>query len=191
MRIAIVFFTTCTLLVSARAESPAPPDLTQLEQEAQAITQAFGRELKTLLQATMITGGPVEAIQVCKSSAPRIAQRLSAQQGWEVARTSHKVRNPDNSPDAWEQQVLTLWQDKIARGAPVQNMKASEVVVENGVATYRYMQAIATGQQCLNCHGTHISGQISHALKTQYPQDQAIGFRVGELRGAFSLKKTF
>lgn len=191
MRILIFLITFFTLINPLQAESPTPPDLTQLEQEAQSITRAFGKELKAVLQVTIMTGGPVEAIQVCKTSAPRIANQLAQEKGWDVGRTSHKVRNPNNTPDAWEQQILALWQDKISRGAPVANMKASEVVMENGVATYRYMQAIPTGQMCLNCHGTQISGQVNNTLKGLYPSDLATGFKQGELRGAFSLKKTF
>jgi len=179
----------CTFSASAFAESPPPPDLSNLEQEAQAITQQFGKELKTVLQATIMTSGPVEAIRVCNTSAPKIAQQLAQQKGWEVGRTSHKVRNPDNAPDQWEQDTIALWQNKIARGAPVENMKASQVIVQGGVATYRYMSAIPTGGLCLNCHGTSISGPVNNALNDLYPTDQATGFIKGELRGAFSLQK--
>lgn len=189
MRVLILLILFFPLVTPAVAESPVPADLSALELEAQGITRQFGKELKTVLQATMMTSGPVEAIKVCNVNAPKIAQRISQQQGWEVQRTSHRVRNPDNAPDAWEQQVLALWQDKIARGAPVENMKASEVVLQNGVATYRYMSAIPTGEMCLNCHGTHIAGPVNNALQGLYPNDQATGFKKGELRGAFTLQK--
>jgi len=180
------------LAVSAAA---AEPDMTeakmaQLEQEAQAITQEFGKQLQSTLQASMMAGGPLQAINVCRSTAPAIAQRLSEHKGWNVARTSHKVRNPDNAADPWEQQIIAQWQDKIARGAPLANMKASAVMAVNGVPTYRYMSAIPTGEVCLTCHGTRISGQVQAALKDLYPADQATGFSKGELRGAFTLMKT-
>ena len=183
---AVSFFSAPVL-----AESTQEPDLNQLEQEAKAITMAFGKELKTVLQGTIMAAGPVEAIKVCRTSAPGIANRLSQEQGWDVARTSQKVRNPDNAPDAWEQKILAQWQDKIARGAPVQNMKASELVTENGVTVYRYMSAIPTGNMCLNCHGSSIAGPVLNTIHDLYPNDQATGFKEGELRGAFSLKKSF
>lgn len=177
--------------VNAATAAAPEPDLTQLEQEAQTITLAFGKELKTVLQGTIMAAGPVEAIKVCRTNAPAIANRLAQERGWDVARTSYKVRNANNAPDAWEQQILAQWQDKIARGAPVQNMKASELVMENGVTVYRYMSAIPTGKMCLNCHGSSIAGPVRNTIQDLYPADQATGFKEGDLRGAFSLKKTF
>lgn len=171
------------------ADDTATINVGQLDEEAKAITQAFGKELKTTLQASIMAGGPVQAIRVCKTSAPAIANRLSQEQGWTVARTSHKVRNPENQADEWEQQVLAQWQQQIAQGTPVASLKTSEVMTVNGNLTYRYMSAIPTGDVCLNCHGTSISGPVNTALKDLYPKDEATGFRKGELRGAFSLEK--
>lgn len=190
MRVLALLVSFCSLINLASAQDLTPAELSALEQEAKFISQEFGKELKTILQATIMTSGPVEAIKVCKSSAPKIAQRLSQEKGWIIGRTSHRVRNTDNAPDQWEQAMLALWQDKIARGAPVENMKASEVVTANGVATYRYMSAIPTGQVCLNCHGTSVSGPVKNALQDLYPADQATGFKQGDLRGAFTLQKT-
>ncbi|RLT96990.1 DUF3365 domain-containing protein [Ketobacter sp.] len=183
-------------MTASHADTPtdpvaSPPSLAQLEQQAKDITQLFGQELKAVLQGTIMASGPVEAIKVCRSSAPAIANRLAQEQGWEVARTSHKVRNPDNAPDAWEQQILSQWQDKIARGAPVANLKTSAWVTEGGVKVYRYMSAIPTAGLCLNCHGSNIAGPVRSTLQDLYPQDQATGFKEGQLRGAFSLKKSF
>ena len=183
--------TACGFLAAPVFAESQEPDLNQLEQEAKTITMAFGKELKTVLQGTIMASGPVEAIKVCRTNAPAIANRLAQEKGWDVARTSHKVRNSNNAPDAWEQKVLAEWQDKISRGAPVQNMKASEIVTENGVTVYRFMSAIPTGQMCLNCHGSSIAGPVRNTIHDLYPDDQATGFKEGELRGAFSLKKTF
>lgn len=191
MKRVIPFLMAGIVSVTASAQDPAPaPDVAALEQQAQTITQQFGGQLKALLQANLMSGGPVQAMQVCKVNAPEIAQGVSQQQGWDVGRTSTKVRNPENKPDAWEARVLADWADKIQRGAPVAGLKASEMVEQNGVRTYRYMAAIPTGEVCLNCHGTQLSGQVKETLKALYPQDQATGFKLGELRGAFTLQKS-
>lgn len=175
---------------SALAESPSNTDTSALEQEAQQIVQQFGGQLKSVLQATMISGGPVQAMQVCKTNAPQIAQTVGAEQGWVVARTSAKVRNPNNQPDAWEAQVLADWADKIANGAPVAGLKKAAVVEQNGKPVFRYMQAIPTADLCLNCHGSQLSAQVQETLQALYPQDKATGFATGDLRGAFSLQKS-
>ncbi|MEZ5506857.1 MAG: DUF3365 domain-containing protein [Gammaproteobacteria bacterium] len=133
---------------SALAESPTPADTSALEQEAQQVVQQFGGQLKSVLQASMMSGGPVQAMQVCKTNAPQIAQTVGAEQGWVVARTSAKVRNPNNQPDAWEAQVLADWAEKIAKGAPVAGLKIAAVVEQNGQSVFRYMQAIPTAWIC-------------------------------------------
>lgn len=175
---------------SALAESPDNTDTAALEQEAMQVAQQFGGQLKAVLQASMTSGGPVQAMQVCKTNAPQIAQTVGAEQGWVVARTSTRVRNPGNTPDAWEAQVLADWAAKIASGTPVEGLKTSTVVEQNGRQVFRYMLAIPTAELCLKCHGSQLSAEVQQTLQTLYPKDQATGFAAGELRGAFSLQKS-
>lgn len=175
--------------VPVLANDASKPDPVLLEQQAAQITQQFGGQLKTLLQASLASGGPVKAMQVCKTSAPQIAQTVSQDSGWQVARTSSKVRNPANRPDTWEQQVLAEWTRQIAQGTPVPQLKSSAVEEQDGKQLYRYMQAIPTAELCVNCHGSELAPEVKAALAELYPQDQATGFKVGDLRGAFSLQK--
>lgn len=60
---------------------------------------------------------------------------------------------------------------------------------ESGQWRYRYMKAIPLGELCANCQGTDIAPDLAAAIRAKYPQDQATGFKVGELRGAFTLSK--
>jgi hypothetical protein len=64
-------------------------------------------------------------------------------------------------------------------------------VTEPGGQYYRFMKPIAVQPQCLLCHGPleTIPGEIGAVLKKQYPFDEAIGYTVGELRGAVSIKQ--
>lgn len=43
---------------------------------------------------------------------------------------------------------------------------------------------------CLACHGPAIEPKTAAAIEALYPNDEAVGFRVGDLRGAFSLTRT-
>jgi hypothetical protein len=52
------------------------------------------------------------------------------------------------------------------------------------------MKAIPTAEVCLVCHGENIAPNIQAKLAELYPNDKAIGFNVGELRGAFSVTET-
>lgn len=64
------------------------------------VAMEFMSALKAELMKAMKAGGPANAIQVCKRMAPEIAAHKSRETGWRVARTSLKVRNPANAPDA-------------------------------------------------------------------------------------------
>lgn len=51
------------------------------------------------------------------------------------------------------------------------------------------MQAIGTAEACLGCHGEKIKPELVELIDRHYPQDQARGFREGDLRGAFTLSR--
>jgi len=157
--------------------------------EAKQIAGVFFTSLKGELQAAIAEGGPVSAIAVCKERAPAIARELSAATGWDLARTSLQVRNPNNAPDPWEKQVLRDFEERKAAGEEVETMAFAEVVEVDGGQRYRFMQAIPTGALCLTCHGETIDPPLAAAIDAAYPEDQARGFALGDIRGAFTLSK--
>jgi len=174
----------CQSYVPTAAMSKPTADLAALEQAAQARVQPFAGQLLSAVQGAMQSGGATQAIDVCTELAPALAKQASTN-GWMVGRTSDKVRNPDNAADAWELAVLSRFSDDLAAGRPIVQLTHSEIV--NG--EYRYMQAIGVGRPCLACHGQNIAPAVADSLKAAYPKDQAIGYQLGQLRGAFSLRK--
>jgi len=54
---------------------------------------------------------------------------------------------------------------------------------------FRFMKAIPMAANCLQCHGTEISPAVSAKLTELYPQDKAVGYKEGDLRGAFVVVK--
>jgi len=168
----------------------AVADTTADGQQAHAIVQQFATTLKGELQQAMKSGGPANAVGVCKEQAPAIAASLAEQTGWEVGRTSLKPRNAAlNAPDAWEQRVMKQFEDRKAAGQPVAGMTYAEVVQGDSVSTYRYMQAIPTAEVCLACHGSNIEPGLAESIDQAYPDDQARGYALGDIRGAFTLSK--
>lgn len=155
--------------------------------ESKKVVMEFAGQLKGELKSAMKTGGPITAITVCKDKAPAIAQALSEKYGWRVARTSLKTRNPDNAPDSWERDVLEKFEERKRSGEAVQPMAFFEEVSENGQASFRFMKAIPTGKVCLSCHGQAIKPEVIAKLNKDYPQDKARGFKLGDIRGAFTI----
>jgi hypothetical protein len=156
---------------------------------SRATANEFMQTLKQELLAGMQEGGPVNAISVCNLSAPGIASTYSVRHGWAVGRTSLKLRNPANAPDAWERSVLESFEKRKGAGEDPAKMEYSEVVRQDGGKVLRYMKAIPTAQLCLACHGENIDSITRTRLEKLYPDDQARGYKAGDIRGAFSISQ--
>jgi hypothetical protein len=185
-----------TLLLVAALGLPALPvqaqETSPLNGEARAIVKSFFGSLKGELVAALESGGPEAAIGVCNERAPRLADAAAtaAGGGWQVGRTSLKLRNPDNAPDAWEAAVLRNFAARAAAGEDLQQVEFSAIVDQQGRRTFRYMKAIPTAEKpCLACHGKTLAPQVQARLAALYPDDQATGYNAGDLRGAFTLAK--
>ena len=149
--------------------------------------KSFAGALQKQLSSAMADGGPTAAIEVCNVAAPEIAQAASAARGWSVGRTSLKLRNPANVPDAWELAVLHEFEARKAAGEDPATLDHAEIVGEDGQRTFRYMKAIPTQPVCIVCHGASIAPEVTARLDALYPEDRARGFSIGDIRGAFSI----
>ena len=181
-----------SVVVLMIATSIASADQTELAQGASEVATTFLEELGEAMTREMTERGPVEAIIVCTKLAPDIAGRLSREHGWRVTRVGTRVRNPLlGMPDAWEQRVLAAFTERAARGKTAASMTHHEIVTEPDGQYFRFMKPIMVQSKCLLCHGSsdQIPESIRLMLKQQYPFDRAIGYKVGELRGAVSIKQ--
>lgn len=177
------------LTLAAIPALAAEPDAEALKAEAASVMQAFGGSLLGELKAAMERGGPVEAIQVCAAKAQPLAEQAGAESGWSVGRTSHKLRNLKNAPDAYEQSVLDDFLARQARGEKATDMVHAAVVDGPQGKEFRFIKAIPTGEPCLACHGQAIAPEVAAELDSLYPTDQARGFSAGEMRGVFTLSR--
>jgi len=165
---------------SGKAKAPGPlPGAAQIGPEV----GAFAKELKGELVVAMQAGGPANAISVCSEKAQELAAVHSEHTGWTIRRTALRLRNPKNTPDDWEREVLENFGKRMADGADPATLVAYEVV--DGQA--RFAKAIPTGKPCLICHGPDIAPEVADTLAKLYPGDKATGFEAGQLRGIFSV----
>ena len=174
-------FSACGQETSPTATQPYPA-AAALRGDAAAAVQQFGAQLKNELQQAMAAGGAMQAVDICHLRAPAIADELSAQTGYQLARVSLKFRNPERGqPAAWQRAVLESFDQQLAAGTPADDLIYS--ATRDG--EYRFMKAIPTGALCLTCHGTALAPELEAKLKDLYPEDRATGYLAGELRGAF------
>lgn len=155
-----------------------------LTNEAQGIVKAFTGRLKPRLKRSLEEGGPAMAVEVCAGEAPQIADSLAQETGWSVSRVSLKTRNAKRAEaDEWERAMLQTFDQRAEAGEPVAALNASAI----GNGQFRYMQAQGVEGVCLVCHGEHIGQEARAALDRYYPDDNATGYRVGQVRGAISI----
>jgi len=153
--------------------------------EAREATMTFQKALKKELMSAMQSGGPKKAVEVCHSRAPEIAGEISKQTGWEIGRTSLKTRNEKNKPSDTEREVLEGFEQRTDNGEAISTLEWWQAN-ENAIA---YMKAIPRKGMCASCHGSNVSPSLKEHINQFYPHDMATGFEVGDIRGAFTLKK--
>jgi hypothetical protein len=159
--------------------------------DARKVALSVPPKLLSTLQAAIDKDGHEGAIAVCRDEAPKLARAASEETGWAVRRVSLRQRNPKAVPDAWERAALEDFDRRAAAGESPARLEKAEVVVEGGQTWQRYMRALPVQQMCLACHGdaASLSPAVSARLQALYPQDQAVGYSVGQTRGAMTIKR--
>jgi hypothetical protein len=171
----------CPLVANAADEALWP----EWVEKSRELSMQLGTELKTELGAAIQKGGPVAAIDVCHTRAPAIAARLSAESGARVGRTALRVRSASNAPDELQRAVLEQFAGDMAAGRVEGPLEAAFEIKREGGIERHYLRAIPTEALCLTCHGETLAPELAAAIARDYPGDQATGFKLGELRGAF------
>jgi hypothetical protein len=146
-----------------------------------------------MMQDTVAAEGPVGAIPVCKEKAPSLLKEKADSLGWNIRRISLKPRNQQTGvADEWEAQQLRDFDTRMANGERFDKLERGEVVTDaQGRQSFRYIRAIPVAEVCLKCHGEpeKMSTELQTELKKNYPHDQALGYSLGQLRGALTVQR--
>ena len=176
-----------TGIAGAQSAPPSTIDAS-LVQSTRGIAGELLGQLGQKLKAAMSTDGPVAAVSVCKESAPAIARQLSIANDAKVTRVGTRVRNQNMGvPNAWQKEALTQFEARLSQGEKAADIEFWQVADNgHGKSELRYAKAIAIQPQCLSCHGSaqDIAAPLTEKLRIEYPNDQATGYSVGQLRGA-------
>jgi hypothetical protein len=182
-----VLLLTVTGMAVAQSAPPSTIDAS-LVQSTRGIAGELLGQLGQKLKAAMSTDGPVAAVSVCKESAPAIARQLSIANDAKVTRVGTRVRNQNMGiPNAWQKEALTQFEARLSQGEKAADIEYWQVADNgHGKSELRYAKAIAIQPQCLSCHGSaqDIAAPLAEKLRIEYPNDQATGYSVGQLRGA-------
>ena len=168
-----------TVATTVMAAETAPPEIVATK----AIGQ-LGQEMRKKLVDSMQKNGPAGSITVCAKDAPTIAARIENELGVTIKRTSLKVRNPRNAPDAKEQELLEFL---AASSLASKQLTPGIKMFPNDPR--RFYKVIMVEQVCLKCHGdaTTMNEEVRKEVRGTYPDDKAIGYNAGDLRGIISV----
>jgi len=183
--------TIALLLAAGFATLASAADDAAVLDEARKVASAIPPKLLVVLGEEIAKGGPENAITVCREKAPKMAAAASAETGWAIRRVSLKNRNPKAVPDAWERAALEDFDLRAAAGEKPATLERGEVVQDGEKKIYRYVKALPTQELCLACHGTAdtIPPAVKAKLGELYPEDKAVGYGPGKIRGAITLKR--
>lgn len=96
--------------------------------------------------------------------------------------TSLKLRDPANRAPPWVQSWLETHD-----GAEFADVQGIDQLVDtpNGRVA-RVLEPVPMLQPCVRCHGTRdqIPADVRTELERRYPDDESVGYKVGDLRGA-------
>lgn len=182
--------TLAAVLAVPAAQAQSLPDGVDpaFAQATRGIATDLLNQLGAKLKGAMSTDGPIAAVSVCKEAAPAIAKDLSAKNNARVTRVGTRVRNPKMGvPNAWQKTALADFEQRIANGEKPADLEHWSVAEgADGKPELRYAKAIALQPLCVTCHGSKddIPAPLAEKIRLEYPEDQAVGYSVGKLRGA-------
>lgn len=189
MRGAFACFVLAVIALVGCESEPTPRDysldrlpvaLVPAAADADSTIARLQRRLGARLKAELETKGAAGAMAVCRDSAQVMTAEIAESNGVEAGRTSARLRNPGNAARSWAKRYV----DAVADGTPASAVKP--VVVDLG-GKVGVLRPIPAQKLCLQCHGAadSLSQDLARTLKESYPEDRALGYREGDLRGFF------
>ncbi|MEE4360675.1 MAG: DUF3365 domain-containing protein [Pseudomonadales bacterium] len=136
---------------------------------------------KQALRSALMQGlaeGPVAAVDTCHVVAPGLPDS-TVPEAIEVGRASDRLRNPANAPPAWVAPHLEAMLANPSGAAPMTVPLEGERI--------GYLEPIRVQAPCLVCHGEALVPEVAAAIDARYPEDEARGYALDELRGVFWL----
>ena len=161
--------------------------------QSRAVTQAMLKELGQKLQSSMAEGGPINAIGVCHLQAPDIANRASTNSQAKISRVGTRARNTVMGvPNDWQAKALAQFDAALARGEKPADIEFSETINTASGKEFHFAKPIVLQPMCVSCHGSpdQISPEVKAKLNELYPNDKAVGYQPGQLRGAVVLSRS-
>ncbi|MEE9439018.1 MAG: DUF3365 domain-containing protein [Saprospiraceae bacterium] len=177
-----------TLLLGCKGDNQKKQKLENKPTTPRSVYMAKGKEiakttfetLLTELQKGLQNGGLPHGVKYCNTKAMPITDSLSKAYNVSIKRVSDKYRNPNNKPTTKESEMIDNYKKNLAAGIKI------APTVKNIDGKSVFYAPIKIQGMCLACHGDN-NTTPNATIKELYPNDLATGYKVGDLRGMWSI----
>jgi hypothetical protein len=172
--------------VAARFLDPDSPEHAEVRKIGENTINRLAMTLVNEVAVAVAKAGAEKALEVCHLKALpltgviiRDTPRITG-----VKRTSLRLRNPANAPDAAEQLALKRVERDLENGI-LPKVLLQQIDLPGGKSELRVYRLVGVMPQCVACHGpkNSMSPELQALLKERYPADQATGYAPGSWRG--------
>ncbi|SRR6056297_325210 len=155
------------------------------EEIGQQISSAAQQRLGKQLMQAIKKGGHAYAVSYCRVEATSITDSVGQEFNASVSRVSDQRRNPRNAANDQEMGYISYYKQALKNNTDWE----PKVITTND--SYTFYTPIFTQPLCLNCHGdpqSDIEEETLARLQSDYPQDQAVGYGLSEIRGMWKIE---
>ena len=131
--------------------------------------------------------GTIAALQFCNIKAFQLTDSMATYHNAHIKRVSDLPRNPKNKANTEELNYINIFKND------VKNNKESQPIVVESSKIVNVYYPIKTNGMCLQCHGEpnkQIADQTFLAIQKLYPNDQAVGYDINQVRGIWNVSFT-
>lgn len=176
--------------VEAEENEPYFPRAAFYQENGRKITTTAQGVLGKNLVKAIQEKGTEGAISFCKVNAKGITDSVGIMNNVLVKRISDKPRNTANRASEEEKGFIIAFKRQVENQAENQG-EIRPILKEMSNDEVYYYSPIITNAMCLQCHGTpekEILEPVMLTLKTLYPEDKAVGYDAGQVRGMWRIQ---
>ncbi|MBA3848476.1 MAG: hypothetical protein C0502_00590 [Opitutus sp.] len=164
----------------------AEPAVAELAKSGERLIDRIGGSLMVEVERMLGTQGLETAVQTLHLrhlNPPRPVE--GKPRVTEIKRTSFRVRNPRNAPDAADLAALEMIRGFLNSGEQPPKLLVQKVERADAPVEWRVYRPISVGPNCLLCHGPveSLQPQVRYLLERYYPEDKATGYNAYDWRG--------
>ena len=184
MKYLIFLFSIAFIFIAVHSCSNKNTPKENLQEDTEAIRDHAQETIATTfaalsgeLKAAVTEGGVQQAIEYCSLNAISLTDSLANNKNVTIKRATDRPRNPLNKLNEDERIIFNHYQEAIANDLPYSD---TLILFSNQSIYYK---PIRINDLCLKCHGDPNSIEEYDFIKEKYPNDQATGYNLNDLRG--------